>query len=270
MCALCKLHHRLVRKYLCNKDSWKTLSHATLAPRTRSWSLYFALFAEPARPRTRRPVTLQTQLDIEKDVQRCNFAHKEQVTAALTEIAALHSEIGYCQGMHLVVHFLLQEFRGIPAATAVFAFLSAAPFKLGELWEPEFPGLRLALFQLKFLLQFKLPILSQHFRRVDLNLDVIVYPWLLTVFVQLHAREMLAYEVLQFIWDCLLVNGWAALISTTLALLDIGQPLVLAADFDQTMAVYTEELHIHNLEQHMQKFYIDPKILSELENAFFS
>lgn len=125
------------------------------------------------------------------------------------------------------------------------------------------------MFQLDFLLKLKFPILAKHMKSIDLRLDVIVTPWLLTILVHLNSQQGFPIEVIEHIWDFFLVYGWPALISICLTLLDLNQEFVLYQNLEKTIEVYTSNLSYKDLVKSIQKFEVDPRLLDDLERAYY-
>ena len=55
-------------------------------------------------------------------------------------------------------------------------------------------------------MKLKLPFMAKHLKEIDIRLDVIVTPWLLTVFTCLIFKQV-PVKSIQGIWDLFLVIG---------------------------------------------------------------
>mmetsp|Transcript_1718 Transcript_1718/g.1655 ORF Transcript_1718/g.1655 Transcript_1718/m.1655 type:complete len:238 (-) Transcript_1718:13-726(-) len=207
--------------------------------------------------------------EISKDVNRGLADHQQEVEEVLIGLCALNPDVGYCQGMQLVTHFLLGILRDTDEVLGTLMSLLRPPFYLGELWKNGFSRLKLGIFQLEFLLKLKLPYLAKHFKDLDINLDVIVTPWLLTVFTHLLGQQGVPIEVVQWIWDFFLVQGWPALLSTCLALFYLSQESVLGENLETTLHRFSNNMPFESVVKFIPKFEIEPSLLDDLERAFY-
>lgn len=71
--------------------------------------------------------------EISKDVYRGLVDHQQEVEEVLIGLCALNPDVGYCQGMQLVTHFLLGIFRDTDEVLGTLMSLLRPPFYLGEL-----------------------------------------------------------------------------------------------------------------------------------------
>ena len=71
--------------------------------------------------------------DIKKDVNRGLPDHFEEVEEILIGVCALIPNVGYCQGMQQVAHFLLGSFRDSNEVLGTLVSLLRPPFFLGDL-----------------------------------------------------------------------------------------------------------------------------------------
>lgn len=258
---------RLIFYYLKNKSPWKRLVVSGLFPRKVSWRLYMSIFYDTEITAMGQEVLPEIIEDIKKDVNRGLPDHFEEVEEILIGVCALIPNVGYCQGMQQVAHFLLGTFRDSSEVLGTLVSLLRPPFYLGDLWKTGFTRLKLGIFQLKYLMKLKLPFLVRHLKNIDIRLDVIVTPWLLTVFTCLITRTV-PVAVVQRIWDLFLVIGWPALISCCLAMFNICQDQVLGQTLEVTLEVFSGGINCINLPKEISKFEVSQGYLDELERAF--
>ena len=259
---------RIVIYYLKNKSNWKKLVINSLWPRKISWRMYINLFYDTEIAAMGQEVLPEIIDDIKKDVSRGLPDHFEEVEEILIGICALIPNVGYCQGMQQVAHFLLGSFRDSNEVLATLVNLLRPPFYLGDLWKTGFTRLKLGIFQLKYLMKLKLPFMARHFKKIDIRLDVIVTPWLLTVFTCLLFKQV-PVKSIEEIWDLFLVIGWPALISSCLALFNLTQDKVLGQNLEKTLEVFSGNMNYGNFHKEIFKFEVSQAYLDELERAFY-
>lgn len=207
--------------------------------------------------------------EIHRDVVRGLPDCHNEVSGILVTLCSLNPDIGYCQGMQQVAHFMLRQLKHTDKALRVILAIMKPPYFMGEVWKSGMPHLKIAIFQLEFLVKLKLPILAKHMKLIDLKLDVIVTSWLLTLFVHLHAQQGFPNSEIECVWDYFLIHGWPALISTCLALLDMSQQYVIGESLEDTIALYTNELPFQDLSRFISRFELDGALLDDLERAYY-
>jgi Rab-GTPase-TBC domain len=265
--SVSKVHMRSAYYYLKNKFNWKKLVHSTLHPRKISWRMYFKNFYDIEIACMGQEVTPDVIEDIKKDVNRGLPDHFEEVEEVLLGVCSLIPNVGYCQGMQQVAHFLLGYFRDSNEVLGILLNLLRPPFYLGDLWKIGFTRLKLGIFQLKYLLKLKLPYITNHFKKIGVKLDIIVTPWLLTVFTCLISKST-PLKIIKEIWDMFIINGWPVLISTCLALFSICQDKVLGENLENTIGVFFGYINCNNLLKEIYRFEVTQSYLDELERAF--
>ena len=262
-----KKTRRTIDYYLKNKSNWRRLVASGLQPRTVSWRVYVNFFYDTEIAAMGQEVLPEIIDDIKKDVNRGLPDHCEEVEEILIGVCALIPNVGYCQGMQQVAHFLLGAFRDSNEVLGALVNLLRPPFYLGDLWKSGFTRLKLGIFQLKHLMKLKLPFLARHLKELDIRLDVVVTPWLLTVFTCLIAKSV-PVSIIRGIWDLFLVIGWPALISCCLALFNICQDKVLGHSLETTLEVLAGGINCSNLMREIYRFEVSHGYLDELERAF--
>jgi hypothetical protein len=267
LCAVSSRLRRLTLAQWGSKKNWKKIARAGLVPRRISWRVYVNKFYDTEIAAMGQEVLPEVIEEIKQDVNRGVPGQFEEVEEILIGVCALFPNVGYCQGMQQVAHFLLGAFRDSNEVLGALLNLLRPPFYLGDLWKTGFTRLKLAIFQLKYLLKLKLPFFARHLKRIEVRLDVIVTPWLLTVFTCLIGKRV-SVLIVQSIWDFFLVNGWPALISACLGLFSIFQPYVLGSDLEGTLQVFAAGVDCSSLTKEILKYEVSQAYLDELEKAF--
>ncbi|OMJ76721.1 hypothetical protein SteCoe_23834 [Stentor coeruleus] len=258
---------KIIFFYLRNKSNWRKIVSCTLYPRKISWRLYVNNFYDTEIAAMGQEVLPGVIEEIKQDVIRGLPDQFEEVEEILIGVCALFPNVGYCQGMQQVAHFLLGAFRDSNEVLGALLNLLRPPFYLGDLWKTGFTRLKLGIFQLKCLLKLKLPFMAKHLKFIDIRLDVIVTPWLLTVFTCFIAKQV-PLKIVHSIWDLFFVYGWPALISASLALFSIYQEHVLGLDLEDTLRVFSGYVNCNYLLKEIKKYEVSQNYLDELEKAF--
>ncbi|CAG9311288.1 unnamed protein product [Blepharisma stoltei] len=270
--SIMKINHffrNQVKKKLKVKLDWHKLASAGLEPRVISWKLISKYFYNM------KPIKLGYNLhpemieEIQKDVYRGMLDKSSEIEEVLVALCALNPDIGYCQGMQIVTHFLIGLIHNSHEVLGILLMLIKPPFFLGELWKDGFPRLRLAIFQLEFLLKLKLPELLSHFENIDINLDVIIAPWMLTVFTHFITQQNAPIKIVQSIWDFFLIRGWPALIMFCLSLFHLSYDVVIGASLEDTLDFFTNSIPFDKITENLSRFEVDISLLDELEKLYY-
>lgn len=114
-----------------------------------------------------------------------------------------------------------------PPSSLLFSNNNSDDFRLSGLYEPGFPLLhRFFWIQDRFTEQF-LPNLYLHLRKLDIMTDSFSTQFYTTLFV-----PCLPYEYVLRIWDLFMAEGVCILFRAILAILKLGQELLLKSDFE--------------------------------------
>jgi hypothetical protein len=264
--SVCRTLRTVAERLLSSRSSWLKLSLSGLRPRGLYWGLYFSTFHPLLRMRSLH-MSAEVNEEIRKDVSRGLPDHMEEVEDALQRICSYNYEVGYCQGMQLVTHFLFTIYNNSDKVIETLQIIMEAPYFMGELWKNGFCRLKLAIFQLEVLGEMKLPFLMEHLRRMEISMDIIVTPWIVTIFTQLMYKEKLPLETLKQIWDLFIVQGWAVLISTSLAILYVSMDKVLGKGFEETVSAFSAGSPTLTLNT-IKKFLVSEEFLRQLEDSF--
>ena len=261
-----KYFQKLSISYLSNKTSWLRLSISGLKPRKMLWPYFLQQFQPHIRSRSLHysPDVLE---EIRKDVYRGLPDRFKEVEEALRTICSLNHEVGYCQGMQLVTHFLFTIFNDGEVVVETLKILMEPPYYMGELWKNGFCRLKLAIFQLEVLVGLKIPYLLEHLQNIEINLDIIVTPWIVTIFTHMMYQKKISEESVKHIWDMFIVSGWPVLISTSLSILYLCRDRIIGKTLEETLNAFSSGIPAITIGI-MQKFAVDPEFLDQLEQNF--
>jgi len=272
--------NRKLRRLCCNllksHTYWVQMSDCGLQPRALTWLFYCRDFCPHSSPHSGTAAS-EVLAEIHKDVIRTRPEARPYVKSILISLCSGHEEVGYCVGMRLIAEFLL-GILGTPARTLqLCSVLMSGPYALAEVWKPGLPRLKLLLYQLEELLKLKLPTLALHFQDIDLPLEVLVAPWILTLFTQLVSptQTQIPSNVLVHVWDLFLVRGWKAVLAVSLSILHLSEgrrhvDRVLGESLETTMECFHKDLtldfgHIFVL---YPLFEADSGLLEDLKRRF--
>jgi hypothetical protein len=169
--------------------------------------------------------------------------------------------------MHFITEFLYTLLQSENRTLDLLLRLMAPPYSLAEVWKPGLPRAKLVAFQLDQLVKLRLPRLAAHFHDLELPLEVMVAPWVLTLFTQL---THLPVTTLALIWDLFLTRGWAAVLAVSLVFLYMSEEEVLGKSLDYTMMVFDKDLALDFslIRGLYPRFEPDIELLTDLERRF--
>ena len=261
-----KVFLKLTNNHLSLQSSWARLSYSGLKPRKYMWQYYLQNFHPYSRSKSSH-YSAEVSDEIRKDVYRGLPDRFKEVEEALTTICSLNYEVGYCQGMQLVTHFLLTIYNDGDQVVETLKSLMEPPYFMAEIWKNGFCRLKLAIFQLEALASLKLPYLLEHLKKIEINLDIIITPWIVTLFTHMMYQQKIPFETIKQIWDVFIVSGWPVLISTSLALLYLCLDKIIGKTLEETLNVFSSGIPVISLNT-IKKFHVDPSFLDQLENSF--
>jgi hypothetical protein len=258
---------RLCLNRLNTQSFWSQMSFQGLEPRARTWPLYLRLFRPYQVLVSSSAASIDMLTDIERDLSRSQSSNPAEVQRILVSLCERYCEVGYCQGMHFITEFLYTLLQSENRTLDLLLRLMAPPYSLAEVWKPGLPRAKLVAFQLDQLVKLRLPRLAAHFHDLELPLEVMVAPWVLTLFTQL---THLPVPTLALIWDLFLTRGWAAVLAVSLVFLYMSEEEVLGKSLDYTMMVFDKDLALDFslIRGLYPRFEPDIELLTDLERRF--
>lgn len=177
----------------------------------------------------RRLNTIQTTdpyRDIDLEVRRRCLLNVLQV------FAALHPDIGYCQGQNHIVAMILSQLHWEEhRAFWLFTSLCHAntQYRLADLFRL---NAQLRFYQLDRLIQLFLPQLHQHLARHQIEPNVYASGWIMTLYTNF---DTLSLETVAHVFDLFLIDGWSIIFRVALTILT---PLKVSNDWDFEQLVH--------------------------------
>ncbi|OMJ87281.1 hypothetical protein SteCoe_11050 [Stentor coeruleus] len=252
-------------RVLLIKSVWRRLCLSSLNPRKIMYRLYTNNFYNAAIRGVMFEVDEEIAEEIHNDVWRGLNDNNKETEKILLLLCKYNASLSYCQGMHFVAHFLYGIYGNIDEVLRVMDALLRPPFYLSELWKNGFSRLRLGIFQLDFLMKIRLPYFAKHLKDLDINLDMVVTPWFLTVFTYFQYELELPRKTVLEIWDYFLIQGWPALISVCLTIFHLTEHLVLEKSLEQTLMILKNKIPYNDVCKVLPEFEVDPSLLEDLE-----
>ena len=186
----------------------------------------------------------------------------------LCAISYIRPEIGYCQGMNFVAAALLELMDDEELSFWIFLnFLD--DIELNSLYFENMPDYNIRIFQLNFYIKKYIQPLFNHFSKFQINPDLILSKWILTIF-----SSYLPFDMLSKVWDVFILDNWKAIITFSLVFLYILKDKFLQMDL-QKISKYIRENsrknHFSLLESLdlYDRFDISNKELDELREEYF-
>lgn len=248
---------------------WNRQVELGLAPRARLWPYYFLHFRPflPSKPTSKPPLPLDIHSDIQRDLTRSSLTSPHLLHKLLVHLCERFPDVGYCQGMHFVVEFVFNTVKSEEITRSLMVRLMNPPYSLAEVWKTGLPRAKLVSFQLDQLVQLRLPRLSSHFQSLDLPFEVLVTPWILTLFTQL---THIPAETLEFIWDLFIVKGWVAVVTVALVVLQGCETEVVGKSLEDTMALFDKDFKTDftRIKRLYDQFEPTSELLTDLERRF--
>jgi len=158
--------------------------------------------------------------EISRDLSRtfheekfCSSDFQTKLERILSSIAYIRPEIGYCQGMNFVASALYEFLEDEELAFWVFLYF-LDEMELNSLYFENMPDYSIRIYQLNYYIKKHIPALYSHFLKNQINPDLILSKWILTIF-----SSFLPFNILSKIWDVFIFDKWKALITFSVILL---------------------------------------------------
>jgi len=137
--------------------------------------------------------------------------------------------VAYCQGMNFVAARLLEACGGEEEPAFWVLVGVAQQFAMGEVWSPGLRRLNFCFFALGRLLRDRAPALHAHFQAEEVAVGMFAARWFVTLFA---GGRALGPRAQLRLWDAFLVEKWAVVFQTALALLQHFEARLLTLDFE--------------------------------------
>ena len=177
-------------------------------------------------------ITLQIQKDSHRSAPNIlyfqNPNNLESIFNILKSYALLDEEIGYCQGMNILVAHLLLVADGneINAFNMLrYLFLMKNTVNLREFYLQGFPKLGMYVYLLKEIIKEQLPEIYKKIKELDVQDELWLYKWLQSLFIL-----VLPFSVVIRLWDCIFAFGLEFILNYSIAFLTYCEKGILRSN----------------------------------------
>jgi hypothetical protein len=200
-----------------------------------------------------------TMKAIHKDVTRTlpNHVYFQQqfeegqldLFVVLKSLSLLDSEIGYVQGLGYMVAILLTYVDREDAFNIMLKILNGPKFRLRCFYEPELPGLRVALYVHLRLLQSFCPRLVKRLQQDNISPSLYATQWFMTLF-----SNGIPLPVTLRVWDMFFVEGFPLLHRVAVAVVKLNEKKLLCCE-------------LHELREIFRQFFTPTAVQKQFPNA---
>jgi hypothetical protein len=191
-------------------------------PNEMRWDVWKVLFEFQGLDIPLDPIDSEFLTLIEKDLERTFpshpfFAKSENLSSlreVLMNIVRLNPELGYCQGMNSVagVFLIISSNNVLESSLMMDIFINK--FEGKGLFEPGFPKVTELTEDFSKLFKSKIPSLFNHFQNIELDQQLWVSKWFMTLF-----SYSFRFEDVQRFWDVIFALGLKSMVHLALSVL---------------------------------------------------
>ncbi len=154
------------------------------------------------------------------------------MTYILNLFTYYHAETGYLQGMNYLCEHLLKMTEDQYEVYSMFEHLMNHQYH--RMYDHNFHGIKIRIYQFMRLLQQHRPLLHAHFQTENIEGDHFLLPWAVTLWGEM--RGDLSFVLL----DGFILKGWKWWFKVVLWLLGILEPELLKMNFEEIMQCLSE------------------------------
>ena len=188
---------------------------------------------------------LENTLDmINLDVMRTHFDNDQEnkrnkIKNVLLSLAYSYPDTNYCQGMNYISQFLLELTGSEERCFELFsAILNKTEYS--KLTVNEFELMKKYFYVFERLICIYLPELYTTFKRNNINPNIFISPWFITLFT--HSFSGNHTKLLMFIFDLFILDGWLVIVRVGLMLLKYYQNDLINMEFEELLHFLINEL----------------------------
>ena len=224
---------------------------------------------------------LEATLDvINLDVMRTHFDNdqdnkRNKMRNVLLSIAYTYPDTNYCQGMNYIAQFLLELTGSEEKCFDLFsAILNKTEYS--KLTYNEFELMKKYFYVFERLVCIYLPELNTTFKRNNINANIFISPWFITLYT--HSFSGNHTKLLMFIFDLFILDGWLSIVRIGLMLLKYYQNDLFNMEFEELLHFLINELkekydffNNNNYEKFIQlykEFKLPKGLVNNIENEY--
>jgi hypothetical protein len=226
-----------------------------------------------------KEIDVQIRKDLGRSAPQVQFFQREDSKSllynVLKAVAVSDPELSYCQGMNILIAYLLLVSDGNELETfnlIKFIFSVNCNIKLREFYLNGFPRLNMYLFLLKEIVKEKLPDIHKKIDDLKIPDELWLFKWLQSLFA-----ITLPFAIVVRLWDCLFAFGIEFILNYSVVFIFYNQEKILKAndvgDFldsfkynfkdDKEMILFRE-----NIIKDSKKFKISETLILKLKSKF--
>ena len=188
---------------------------------------------------------LESTLDmINLDVMRTHFNNDQEnkrnnIRNVLLSLAYAYPETSYCQGMNYISQFLIELTGNEEKSFDIFsAILDKTEYS--KLTVNEFDLMKKYFYVFERLICIYLPELYTTFKRNNINANIFISPWFITLYT--HSFNGDHTKILMHIFDLFILDGWIAIARIGLMLLKYYQNDLFNMEFEELLHFLVNQL----------------------------
>ena len=188
---------------------------------------------------------LESTLDmINLDVMRTHFNNDQEnkrnnIRNVLLSLAYTYPETSYCQGMNYISQFLIELTGNEEKSFDIFsAILDKTEYS--KLTVNEFDLMKKYFYVFERLICIYLPELYTTFKRNNINANIFISPWFITLYT--HSFNGDHTKILMHIFDLFILDGWIAIARIGLMLLKYYQNDLFNMEFEELLHFLVNQL----------------------------
>jgi hypothetical protein len=239
---------------------------------------YKDILAKAKNEKVKKLIKLDVTRTSVKDKER-EEEIKNKLIDVLFAVSEFSENINYFQGMQYIVLFLMELYGEEESFYLFLSLLLNTEYSL--LFEQDLQKLKVFFYVFKRILSLFEPELSSFLNVNNLQVDLFLPPWFITLFSSAHhflrKIEDNTPIVIRII-DFFILYGWKSSMSIGCALLHTYENEIMQLDFERLNKLLLNDIlkqdfflnkNINLLEKSMDEFKISKKIISNIEAEYY-
>ena len=239
---------------------------------------YKDLLAKAKNEKVKKLITLDVNRTSVKDKEK-EEEIKNKLIDVLFAVSEFSENINYFQGMQYIVLFLMELYGEEESFYLFLSLLLNTEYSL--LFEQDLQKLKVFFYVFKRILSLFEPELSSFLNINNLQVDLFLPPWFITLFSSAHhflrKVEDNTSIVIRII-DFFILYGWKSSMSIGCALLHTYEKEIMKLDFERLNKFLLNDIlkqdfflnkNINLLEKSMDEFKISKKLISNIEAEYY-
>ena len=178
-------------------------------------------------------------LDVKRTLSYKNSYGNDGLTTILRNIS--HPSKGnfpYYQGLNYFTNYFYIVFKG-DKLLSYNLVITLMRDNFEKYVDKDLRNMKILFFNLKKLIKKYLPLLSNYYEEIKLDMDIIFAAWCLTIFTTI-SHTFKNSKILDEIIDIFIAKGWPGFFKVILVILEETQDVVFKNDFDTNLLFYSE------------------------------